>query len=188
MAWTDWSQRSAYLFVRSDWKTGEAVWKKAQGWPQTIGAWMVTGGWGILIWLDSPSIQDLYEKVVEVRSMKGVSATSTHFVYKGMKNGKWWWEWPAGAWVFLRSPHLNGEMKGLKKWKWVSSAASIPGDWDYLMWAGGSDWGQVWNEVAEMNKAGWQSETLVPLKSWWNKDWQNRWWSGKEGQACGCCG
>jgi hypothetical protein len=126
--------------------------------------------------VDAHSWEDLYDKVVELRSTKGVRATSTHFVYKGMKNGKWWWEWNAGSWVWLRTPKLNGEMKRMTQWPWLTSVASVPGDWDYLVWAGGNDWEKVWQNVWSMNKAGWHTETLVPIKSWWNKSWKNAWW------------
>ena len=176
MAWNEWNQRSAYLMVKADWHTAETVWKKVQSWPETLGAWMVTGNWGLVVWIDAAAWEDLYDKVVEIRGMKGVTATSTHFVYKGMKNGKWWWEWPVGAWVYLRSPHLNGEMKGLTKWHGVTSVASIPGDWDYLMWSGGSSWEKVWAEVSDLNKNGWATETMVPMRSWWNKAWKKDWW------------
>ncbi|MFA6029126.1 MAG: Lrp/AsnC ligand binding domain-containing protein [Elusimicrobiota bacterium] len=183
----EWNQRSAYLFVKSDWKAGEAVWKKVQAWPETIGAWMVTGNWGVIVWIDAHTWEDLYDKVVEIRAMKGVSATSTHLVYKGTKDAKWWWEWPAGAWVLLRSPHLNGEMRSISKWNWATSVASIPGDWDYLMWNGAKDWDKVWSNVAEMNRVGWQTETLVPIKAWWNKTWKNAWWGAEEEESCAAC-
>ncbi|MFA6003292.1 MAG: Lrp/AsnC ligand binding domain-containing protein [Elusimicrobiota bacterium] len=163
--------------IQADWKTGEAVWKKVQSWPQTIGSWVVTGNWGVVVWLDARSWRDLYDRVVEIRKMKGVKATSTHFVFKGMKADKWWWEAKAGAWVFLRSPHLNGEMSQLTKWPWVNSVTSVPGDWDYMMWAGGKDWDQVWSHVGQLNTAGWQTETMVPLRSWWNKSWKKDWWA-----------
>jgi hypothetical protein len=174
--WNEWHKRSAYLAVQADREAGEQVWKKVQKWDQTIGSWMVTGPWDVLVWVDAHSWEDLYDKVVEVRAQKGVKATSTHFVYKGLKNGKWWWEWKAGAWTWLRSPHLNGEMKQLTKWPWATSVASIPGDWDYLAWVGGKDWDQVWGNIWSLNKGGWHTETLVPLKSWWNKSWKNGWW------------
>lgn len=176
MAWTEWNERSAYLLVKTDWKTGEKLWKKAQKWDESIGAWLVTGSWDLIVWLDAYSWDETYRRVVDVRKMKGVEATSTHFVYKGMKNGRWWWEWPTGAWVSMRSPHLNGEMKGLKKWKWASSITSIPGDWDYLVWAGGKNWNETWKNVGEMNKQGWRTETHVPVKTWWNKSWKRKWW------------
>ena len=175
--YTEWHKRSAYLLVQADRGAAEKVWKRVTGWKESIGAWMVTGDWDMVIWVDALSWEDVYEKVVEIRSMKGVKATSSHFVYKGIKNGKWWWEWPAGSWVFVRSPHLNGEIKDISKWKWATSAASIPGDWDYIVWAGGKKWEDVWSHVWEMNKAGWHTQTVVPIRSWWNKNWKNWWWS-----------
>ncbi len=176
MAWSEWSQRSAYLMVQADWQVGERLWKDAQKWKETIGAWLVTGPWDLLIWIDAKSWDDVYQKAAWLRQQEGVKATSSHFVYKGAKNAKWWWEWPVGNWVTVRSPHLNGEIKDLQKRSWVASAASIPGDEDYLVWAGGSKWEEVWENVADLNKQGWRTQTLVPIKSWWNKSWQDSWW------------
>lgn len=177
MAWNGWEKRSAYLLVKCDWKAGEKVWKTAKSWRDTIGAWMLTGDWGVMVWVDARSWEDLYAKACELRAIPGVSATSTHFVYKGMTNGKWWWENPAGAWMWVRSPHLNGEMKNVAKWKWANSVTSVPGDWDYLVWAGGRSWDEVWKGVGDANAAGWQTQTMVPVRSWWNKSWKKDWWA-----------
>ncbi len=177
MSWSQWSKRSAYLTVQADWKGGQRAWKLAKSWPETIGAWMVSGNWGVVIWIDGRSWDDVYEKACALRALSGVSATSTHFVYKGMKNGCWWWEQKAGAWAWLRSPRLNGEIKDVSRWKWATSVASVPGDWDYLAWLGGSSWNEVWSGVESMNQAGWRTETMVPMKSWWNKSWKKDWWA-----------
>ena len=72
---------------------------------------------------------------------------------------------------------LNGEIKDTKKWKWAGSVASVPGEWDYLAWVGGDNWDQVWKGVEGMNEKGWRTETLVPIKSWWNKSWKKEWWA-----------
>lgn len=183
MAWSQWSQRSAYLMIKADWAAGEKLWKEAQKWDETIGAWLLTGDWDLMVWVDAKSWEDLYEKVVWIRAQKGVSATSTHFVYKGTKNGKWWWEWAVGNWVWVRSPHLNGELKDVQKHKQAVSAASVPGDWDYLVWMGGRKWEDVWQNVGDLNKGGWQTQTLVPIKSWWNKSWKKNWWADEPAMA-----
>jgi len=177
MAWSEWEKRSAYLMVQSDWKGCERAWKLAKSWPEAIGVWKVTGNWGLVVWVDARSIDDVYDKACALRGLPGVTGTSTHFVHKGTKNGKWWWDWKAGAWAWLRSPHLNGEIKDTKKWKWAGSVASVPGEWDYLAWVGGDNWDQVWKGVEGMNEKGWRTETLVPIKSWWNKSWKKEWWA-----------
>lgn len=177
MDWSEWEKRSAYLMVQSDWKGCERAWKLAKSWPEAIGVWKVTGDWGLLVWIDARSIDDVYEKACALRGLSGVTGTSTHFVYKGTKNAKWWWDWKVGAWAWLRSPHLNGEIKDAKKWRWVGSMASVPGNWDSIAWVGGDDWEQVWKDVERMNEKGWRTETLVPIKSWWNKSWKKEWWA-----------
>ncbi|HVA65497.1 MAG TPA: hypothetical protein VNK24_01070 [Elusimicrobiota bacterium] len=184
MAWSDWSKRSAYLLVQTDWGAGEKLWKESQAWKETIGSWLTTGPWDLVVWLDAKSWEDVYEKASWIRAQKGVRATSSHFVYKGTKNGKWWWEWPVGNWVFARTPRLNGEIKEMQKLPWAASAASIPGDWDYMVWVGGQKWEEVWDHVGELNKDGWHTQTLIPMKSWWNQAWKNSWWAKtQEGTA-----
>ena len=37
------------------------------------------------------------------------------------------------------------EFEKLARRPWASSVASLPGDWDYLMWAGGNSWEKVWS-------------------------------------------
>jgi hypothetical protein len=180
MGWSDWSKRSAFLLVQTDWEAGQKLWKDVQKWDQTIGAWLVTGSWDMVVWVDARSWEELYEKVVWVRSQKGVKATSSHFVYKGTKSDKWWWDWPVGNWVLARGPRLNGDLKDFRTHPWAVTAASIPGDWDYLVWVGGKKWEEVWEHVGEMNKGGWHTQTLVPLKSWWNRSWKAWWWTGEK--------
>lgn len=177
MAWNEWSKRSAHLLVKADWPAAEKLWKHAQRCEHTIGAWMMTGSWDMMFWFDAQGWEDVYEYAVWVRGQKGVHNTSSHFVYRGAKNGKWWWEWPCGSWVFARSPHLNGDLKNVQKWSWATSAVSIPGDWDYLVWAGGQKWEDVWGHVSDLNRAGWRTRTCVPVKSWWNRSWRSKWWA-----------
>ena len=141
--------------------------------------WMLTGQWDMMIWIDADKMEEVYKKVCSLRGVKGVKATSTQLVYKGIKNGKWWWEWPSGAWVNMRAPHLNGELRSFKKWPWMTSAVSVPGEWDYLVWAGGSNWNQVAKRIWELNKGGWHTDTMVPFKTWWNRSWRRNWWTSK---------
>ncbi len=172
----DWERRSAYLLVQAEKGAAEQVWKEVPKWNDAIGMWLVTGPWDMLIWVDASSWDDLYDKVVKIRKYNGIKATSSHFVYKGYKGKKWWWEWPVGSWVSVRTPHLNGEWKAMHKWSWMASTASTPGDWDYLVWAGGKNWNEVWNHVWDLNKEGWHTQTMVPIRSWWNKNWKKNWW------------
>ena len=177
MNWSNWSKRSAYLLVQADWRAGEKLWRDVQKWDETIGTWLVAGPWDLVVWVDANGWEDVYEKAVWLRAQKGVKATSTHFVYKGTKSAQWWWDQPVGNWVFARGPRLNGELEDVHKYSHVVSATSVPGDWDYMVWFGGKKWEDVWSQVGDMNKAGWRTQTLVPMKSWWNKDWKRAWWS-----------
>lgn len=172
----EWKDRSAYLLLKTQPGHSEKVWRSLQNWRQGIGAWVVTGPWDVMAWVDSNSWNEVYELVASLRRNHAISATSSHWVHEGWKNAGWWWEWPSGAWVLWRDSALNGHGKKSLQWKWATSSASIPGDWDWITWVGGKDWSQVWTNVMEFQKSGWQTETLVPVRSWWNKKWSKEWW------------
>ena len=169
MAWKEWSNRSAYVLVRGEAGGVETVWKACRRWKETIGVSTVVGSWDLIVWLDVSAMDDLYKRVTWIRGRKGVDATSSHFVFKGMKNSKNWWEWPAGSWVLLKAPGLDVDVEKLAGHNWTSSVASLPGDWDFLMWAGGKSWEKVWSNISSLNQPGWTTETMVPVKSWWNR-------------------
>lgn len=172
----EWNKRSAYLMVKAEPGWAEKVWKETQKWEGTIGSWIVTGEWDVLVWVDARSWDEVYGWASKLRSQKGVAATSSHWVHQGWKNGLWWWEKPAGAWVLWRNKNITQWPKQTKKWHWVISSASVPGDWDCFSWIAGNNWNEVWNHVWEFNKAGWETQTLVPVRSWWNKTWKKNWW------------
>lgn len=172
-----WQDRSAYLLVKSDWKAAEQIFAQAKKWPETIGVSFVAGPWDLVLWVDGRGHDEVYRRAKWVRNLKGVENTSTHFVYKGLRNGKWWWEWPVGSWMFLRAPRLNGEMSAMRSWSWASSVASLPGDWDYLVWNGGETWTDVWSNVSDLNRRGWRTDSLVPIRTWWNRRWKSGWLS-----------
>lgn len=171
-----WKARSAFTFIRTKPGTAEAVWKRFQQDKAAIGSWVITGDWDVLGWTDAKSWDEVYKKAAEIRQWEGVVGTSSHFVYEGVKNGKWWWQWPAGAWVQLRDAKLNGNFKKLTEWDWVASSVSVPGQWDYITWVAGNTWDEVWENVWTLNKAGWQTSTAVPVRSWWNRAWEKSWW------------
>ena len=64
----------------------------------------------------------------------------------------------------------------LAKNNWVWSWASVPGDWDALAWLHGDSWEQVWGHAEALKKKGWETEMMVPLKTYWNKSWEKQWW------------
>lgn len=175
MAWKEWNNRSAYVLVRGESAAVEKVWKACQRWKEAIGVWKVAGSWDLIVWLDVQSMDDLYRRATWIRGRKGVEVTSSHFVYKGMKNSKDWWDWQAGSWVFLRAPSLGADSEKLARRPWASSVASLPGDWDYLMWAGGKSWEKVWSNIQYFDQPGWKTEAAVPLKSWWNRSYKQTW-------------
>ena len=76
----------------------------------------------------------------------------------------------------LKENNLDEATGKIKNWNWTTSGASIPGEWDYMTWVEGQNWDDVWNHLLEMKYQNWQTSTYVPIKSWWNKNWKNKWW------------
>ena len=173
-----WNDRSVFLMAKTDSGESQRIWNSVQSWPQTIGSWVVTGDWDVAAWVDAGSWDQMYDLAAKLRHTKGVVASSSHWVHKGWKNSGWWWDYPAGAWVWWRDQHLNGAWKTTQKWKWAVSSVSVPGDWDWVTWVGGKNWDDAWKNVLEFQRPGWSTMTMVPVKSWWNKSWSKRWWEG----------
>lgn len=171
----EWHNRSVYVFAKTETGSAEKVWKNVQNWKETIGSWVVTGDWDVVAWFDAYSWDDAYQLATKLRKEKGVTASSSHWVNKGWKNGSWWWDYPQGVWVLWRDYNLNGNWKKTTNWKWAVSSASIPGDWDWLSWVGGKNWDETWNNLMTFQKAGWETKTMVPVRSWWNKKWTKSW-------------
>jgi hypothetical protein len=172
----DWQKRSAYVFIKTAKGAAEKVWSKFQTWDHCIGAWIVTGEWDVVAWFDASSWDDVYKWTSEIRTWEGVDYTSSHFVYSGYKNKWWWWQKPYGAWIAVRGNNIEEDYKKLQNWDWVTSVTSIPGTWDYLSWVWGDTWDEVWNRVVEVNSKTWETLTLVPVRTWWNKNWETKWW------------
>jgi hypothetical protein len=165
----EWENRSAYMFVKAQPDQVEALWAKAKAWSHALGAWIVTGDWDLLVWIDAEDASAMQRLVAEARQWTGVELTSSHFVHQGYKNGKMWWDKPAGVWMLARGRGPLNRWEELTGWDGQVSTASIPGAWDSMSWVWGDDWGQAWNRVLEAKKQGWETQTLVPMKSWWNQ-------------------
>lgn len=172
----EWNNRSAYLLVKTEPGWAQKVWQKTQSWKPAIGSWIVTGDWDVMVWVDALNWDEVYQWASALRHEKGTLASSSHWVHQGWKNGHWWWQDPAGAWVWWRSHNLNGDWKKAKTWKWAVSTVSTPGDWDGVTWVGGKNWNEVWDRIMDVQKPGWETKTVIPVRSWWNKNWQKNWW------------
>ena len=172
----NWKNRSAYVFIKTVKGKANDVWKQFQSWDNVIGTWIVTGEWDVIVWFDAQDWDTVHRCVSTIKGWKDVEQTSSHMVYNGNKNDTWWWEKPAGAWVLTREENFNETQEKMKKWDWMTSGASIPGEWDCISWVGGKNWDEVWNHLAEMKKGKWQTTTHVPIKSWWKESWKDNWW------------
>jgi hypothetical protein len=173
----EWKSRSAYMFIKSAPDQVEAIWKKLQGWQHTIGAWIITGDFDLLCWYDVDKPEAMQARVAEVRGWSGVQHTASHFVHQGYKNGAWWWDKPAGVWMLARENGPMNRWAEMTKWDGQVSTASTPGEWDTMSWVAGKSWDDTWDKVMEAKKWGWETKTLVPMRSWWNQKVKNTWWA-----------
>ena len=172
----DWKIRSAYIFIKTKKGKANEVWQRFQDWDNIIGTWIVSGGWDLIAWFDAPDLEIVHNCVATIKGWDEVEHTSSHMVYDGYKSDRWWWEKPAGAWVLLREKKMDEIPNKIKKWKWTTSGASIPGDWDYITWIEGQNWDEIWSHLNEIKTENWQTSAFVPIKSWWNQNWKNNWW------------
>jgi len=173
----DWKNRSAYVFIKTSKAKANGVWQKFHDWENIIGTWIVNGEWDVIVWLDVENQDILHDCISTIKNWEEVEQTSSHMVYTGWKDNKWWWEKPAGAWVLLRENKLDEASEKIKNWNWTTSGASIPGQWDYMTWVEGNSWDEVWNHLLEIKKEYWDTETCVPIKSWWNQNIKEKWWN-----------
>ena len=72
---------------------------------------------------------------------------------------------------------LDETSRTIANWEWITSGASIPGDWDYMAWVEGDNWEEIWNHIMEIKSGQWKTSALIPIKSWWNQNWKNNWWT-----------
>jgi hypothetical protein len=173
----DWKYRSAYVFIKTKKGKAKDVWQRFQTWDNMIGTWMVTGYYDVIAWFDAENWDTVHQCVGSIKDWKEVEYTSSHFVYNGHKNDNhWWWDYPAGAWVLFRENKLDEAPEKIKKWNWMFSGTSIPGEWDYMAWVGGQNWDEVWGHLYEIKGYNWDTYYHVPIKTWWNHKWKNNWW------------
>jgi len=172
----DWKNRSAYVFIKSKKGKANEIWKRFQKWDNMIGTWMLTGDWDVIAWIDAENWDTVHQCVATIKSWDEVDHTSSHMVYNGYKNENWWWEKPAGTWVLFKENNLDETPNKTRKWNWMTSGTSIPGEWDYMAWIGGENWDEVWNHLFEVKSENWQISAQIPIKSWWNESWKDKWW------------
>ena len=172
----DWKNRSAYVFVKAKEGRAHDVWQRFQSWESMIGTWIVTGEYDVIAWFDAQDWDTVHRCVAEIKNWDEVENTSSHMVYNGYKNDTWWWEKPAGTWLLIKENRLGETPDRIRSWNWMTSGASIPGDWDYMAWVEGENWDDVWNHLLEVKTENWQTLTHVPIKSWWNQSWKDKWW------------
>jgi hypothetical protein len=172
----EWKNRSAYIFLKVKEGKAQEIWQRFHNWGNLIGTWIVTGDWDVIVWIDAQDLDGVHRCVEDIKNWQEVEYTSSHMVYNGHKKDNWWWDKPYGAWVFVRENRLNETYDKSHNWHWMTSGASIPGDWDYMAWVQGENWDDVWNHLLEVKSSTWESWAQVPIKSYWNQNWKDKWW------------
>jgi len=171
----EWKNRTAYAFIKTKNGNAHTVWERLQTWDNMIGAWIVTGEYDVVAWFDAKDWDTIHDCVATIKSWHEVEDTNTHMVHNGFKTQGWWWDQPVGAWMLLKESTLDDTTNNMPNWNWVTSGASIPGEWDYMAWVEGNNWDDIWNHLNEMKSTQWRTQALIPIKSWWNKSWKENW-------------
>jgi hypothetical protein len=172
----EWKNRTAYVFIKTAKGKSHEVWQRFQSWDTAIGTWLVTGNYDVIVWLDTQDWDTIHQCISEIKNWSEVEHTSSHMVYNGHKRNNWWWEKPAGAWVLIKENTLNETSEKIHQWDWMTSGASIPGEWDYISWVAGENWEDVWHHLIEIKNENWYVHPYVPIKSWWNQQFKDKWW------------
>ncbi len=171
-----WKDRSAYAFIKTRQGTAEYVWQRFQSWENIIGAWVVTGEYDVIAWFDAKDWDTIHDCIATIKQWDEVENTNTHMVHNGYKNQNWWWNKPTGAWVMFKENKLDETSQYVPKWDWVTSGASIPGDWDYMAWIQADNWDELWHHLMETKQTNLKTTAVLPLKTYWNKNWEQNWW------------
>ena len=172
----NWKDRTAYAFIKTKQGTAHQVWERFQTWDNIIGTWIVTGEYDVVAWFDAKDWDTIHDCIATIKQWNEVEDTNTHMVHQGYKTNHWWWEKPVGAWVMMKEDQLDESSNKVPQWDWITSGASIPGDWDYMAWIEGDNWDDVWNHLMDVKTGNWRTAALVPIKSWWNKNFKEHWW------------
>ena len=171
-----WKDRSAYAFIKTRQGTAEYVWQRFQSWENIIGAWVVTGEYDVIAWFDAKDWDTIHDCIATIKQWDEVENTKTHMVHNGYKNQNWWWNKPTGAWVMFKENKLDETSQYVPKWDWITSGASIPGDWDYMAWIQADNWDELWHHLMETKQTSLKTTAVLPLKTYWNKTWEQNWW------------
>jgi hypothetical protein len=177
----EWKRRSAFVFVKARTGMAEPVFQKLASWDHTIGVFLVHWPWDVVVWFDSENIEVTHKYVTEMRSWEGVEWTSTQHVFEGYRRESYWfWDFPVCTWVKVRSRSMVETYEDLKQYDWVSTFASIPGDWDCIGLVSGYTWDEVSAHLGELKRKGYEIECFTNYQVYWNKVWEERWFPSLE--------
>ncbi len=165
--------RTGYIFLRTNGSSTKKVWEHLKTLDFVIGAWVVTGDYDVITWVNAKNEDDLYRYATTLRHIAGVELTNSHLAHAGDVRDWKSFEGQHGAWVRVRADKIETTAASLKEMSYVGGWAEIPGDYDYLVWTQGKDLRETTENVMRMTEhAGWRTYTHVPVWAYLNKDMQ----------------
>ncbi len=171
----EWEKRSAYVFVKCCPGKTESVFNMIKEWDSTIGVFTLGGKWDLMTWIDTENTEETYKWISKIRFWPEVERTCTHMAYFGYRSEEWFEEKPAWTWVKVRSNEIYSTYEDLKKYEWVNSVASIPGEWDCVAMVYANNYEELYQYLWQLQTRGYDIEYYAPLKCYWNQTWKEKW-------------
>jgi hypothetical protein len=167
----EFTKKTGYIFIKTATSTTKHIFDTLKTNDWVIGAWVVTGDYDIIAWVNAKNEDDLFTYAQTVRHYAGVEYTNSHYVYNGYVQNFETFTNPNGAWVRVRGlDHLDGTVqKNLKDYAFVGGWVTIPGDYDYLVWTHGKTTHEAMENVLRMTETqNWKTYTHVPVYTYLN--------------------
>ena len=170
----DYTNKTGYIFLKVNTGYTREVFEQFKTTDWVIGAWAVTGDYDLIVWVNAKTEDDLYRYANSIREWKGVEMTNSHYVHDGFLTNFETLTNPNGAWVRLRVDTMKDIPTYLKNYNFVGSYASIPGEYDYLVWTNGETVHETIENVLTMTKdRTWRTYTHIPVYTYFNENMNN---------------
>ena len=167
-----YSKKTGYIFVKTNPGYTKEVYDHFTKADFVIGAWVVTGDYDIIAWVNAHNEDDLYKYATTIRGWNGVEYTNSHYVHEGYVEDVNALRNTNGTWVRLRADNMQDFPNYLREYPYVKAWASMPGEYDYLVYTTGNTMHEAMENVLKMtHHRNWRTYTHVPLYAHWNTNW-----------------
>jgi len=162
--------KTGYVLVKTNNGLAKEVFEHFKEADFVIAAWVVTGDYDVIAWLNATSDDDLYRQASTIREWRGVESSTSHLVHEGYLANMETLDNQNGAWVRLRVDKLAAAPGVLREHPFVGGWARIPGDYDYLVWIVGKTVRETMEHVLTIGEhRNWKTLTHIPLFTYRNK-------------------